>query len=115
MSTINTIDTRQLQTHHRQNYGHPLPPSETSPHSTPTHSPQQGSSNTFQNREHILTQSQSQPNTPPRQPTQTIQYIPAQPSIAQNPNPVLTINTLHTNPTTNSTTSRTLYRLLYSI
>ena len=50
LSTINTIDTQQFQTHHRQNYDPPpSPPSETPPHSTPTHSPQQGSSNTIQN------------------------------------------------------------------
>ena len=110
LSTINTIDTQTLQTHHRQNYDPPPHRSETSPHSTPTYSPQQGSSNTFQNREHTLTQSQSQPNTSPRQSTQTIQYVPAQPSIAQNPNSVLTINTLHTNSITNTTTSRTLSR-----
>ena len=110
LSTIKTVDTQPLQTRHRQIYDPPLPPSENFTHSTPTHSPQQGSSKTFQNREHILTQSQSQPNTPPRQSTQTIQYIPAQPSIAQNPNTVLTYNTLHTNPVTNTTTFRTLSR-----
>ena len=69
LSTINAVDTQPLQTHHRQNYDPPPPPSKTSTHSTPTHSPQQGSSYTFQNREHTLTQSQSQLNTPPRQST----------------------------------------------
>ena len=110
LSTIKTIETQSPQTHRRQNYDPPLPPSETSTHSTPTHSPQQGSSSTFQIREHSLTVSQSQTTTPPRQSTQTIQYIPAQPSISQNTNTVLTINTLHTSPTNNTTTSRTLLR-----
>ena len=41
-----------------------------------------------------------------------IQYIPAQPSISQNTNNVLTINTLHTNLITNASTSRTLSRPL---
>ena len=52
LSTVNTVDTQPLQTQHRQNYDPPPPPSETSTHSTPTHSPQQSSSNTFQNPEH---------------------------------------------------------------
>ena len=52
LSTINTVDTQPLQTRHRQNYGPPPPPSEKSTHSSPTHSPQQGSSNSFRNREH---------------------------------------------------------------
>ena len=52
----------------------------------------------------------AQPNTPPRQSTQTIHYIPAQPSISQHTNPVLTINTLHTNPITDTTISRILSR-----
>ena len=68
------------------------------------------SSNTFQIREHTLTGSQSQTTTPPRQSTQTIHYILAQPSISQNTNTALTINTLHTNHITNTTTSRTLSR-----
>ena len=110
LSTINTVDTQPLQTRHRQNYDPPPPSSENSTHSTLTHSPQHGSSNTIQTREHTLTQPRSQPNTPPGQSTQTILYIPAQPSISQNTNPVLTINTLHTNPITNTTFSRTLSR-----
>ena len=48
--------------------------------------------------------------TPPQQSTQPIQYIPAQSSISQISNPILTINTLHTNTRTNLTTSRTLSR-----
>ena len=39
-----------------------------------------------------------------------IQYIPAQSSISQNTNTVLTIKTLHTNPITDATPSRTLSR-----
>ena len=111
LSTINTIDTQPLQTHRRQNYDPPPPPSENSSHTTPQHSPQQGSSNTF-HMKHTLTGSQSQTTTPPRQSTQMIQFIPAQPSISQNTNNVLTINTLHTNLITNASTSRTLSRPL---
>ena len=77
LSTINTIDTQPHQTHHRQNYDPPPPPSENTTHSTPTHSPQQGSSKTFQFREHTLPGSQSQTTTPPIQSTQTIQCNPA--------------------------------------
>ena len=54
--------------------------------------------------------SQSQTTTPPQYYTQTIQYIPAQPSISQNTNTLLIINTLHTNAITNTTTSLTLSR-----
>ena len=101
----------------QRNYDPPPPPSNHSNHSTPQSSPQQGSSNQNQ----PLTQSQFQMATPPQQAqsqfqiqtstqqsTQPTQYIPAQSSISQNTNPILTINTLHTNPGTNLTTSRTL-------
>ena len=109
---MNTIDTQPLQTHQRiqQNYDPPPSPSENSTRSTPRTSPQQGTSNTFQTRQHTLTESQFQTTTSPRQSLQTIQYIPAQPSISQKTNTVLTINTLHTNPTTIATTSRTFSR-----
>ena len=68
LSTMNTIDTQPLSKHHiiQQNYDPPPLPSEKSTHSTPQHSPQQGSSDTFQIREHTLTGSQSQTTTPPR-------------------------------------------------
>ena len=109
---MNTIDTQPLRTHHiiQRNFDPPPPTSENSTHSAPQTSPQQGSSNTFQARQHTLAESQFQTTTPPRQSPQTIQYIPAQPSISQKTNTVLTINTLHTNPITNATPSRTLSR-----
>ena len=85
------------------------PPSNDSTHSTPHNSPQQGSSNTFSTRQPTFNATQFQTTTPPIQSPQTIPYIPAQPPI-QSTNPTLTINTLHTNPTSNATTSRTLSR-----
>ena len=115
--TMNTIDTQPLQTHQmiQQNYDPPHPPSKTSTLSTPQTSPQQVSSNTFQIREHTSTESQFQTTTPPRQSSQTIQYIPAQSSISQNTKSVLIINTLLSNPITNATTSRTCQDLLYHL
>ena len=109
---MNTIETQPLQTHQmiHQKYDPTPPRTENSTHTTPQTSPQQGSSNTFQTREHTLTGSQFQITTPPRQSTQTIQYIPAQPSISQNTSTVLTMNTLYTNQITNATTSHTLSR-----
>ena len=105
---MNTIDPQHLQTQQKihRKYDPPPLPSEISSHSTPQPSPQPGSSNTIQIREHTSTGSQFQTTTPSRQSTQTIQYIPAHSST----NTVLTINTLHTNPITNATTSRTLSR-----
>ena len=94
----------------QQLYDPPRAPSDNFTHSTPQASPQQGSSSTFQSQNQTLTRSQFQITTSPQQSTQSIQYPPAQSSIPQNPNPVLTINTLHTNPITNPTTSRTLAR-----
>ena len=54
---MNTIDTQPLQTPQmiQRNYDPPPLPSENSTHSTPQTSPQQGSSNTFQTREHTST------------------------------------------------------------
>ena len=93
LSKMNAIDTQPLQLHQmiQRNYDPPPLPSETSTHSTPQTSLQQGSSNTFQTREHTLTGSQFQTTTPSRQSSPTIQYIPAQSSISQITNTVLTI------------------------
>ena len=125
LSKTNTTIIKQPQTPQimQRNYDHPPPPSNHSNHNTPHSSPQQGSSNTFQTQNQPLTQSQFQRATPPQQTqsqlqmptspqqsTQSIQYISAQSTISQKTNPILTINTLHTNPGTNLTTSRTLSR-----
>ena len=109
---MNTVDTQPLQIQQtiKRIYDPPPLPSENSTHTTPQPSPQPGSSNTFQIREHTSIGSQFQTTTPSRKSTQTVQYIPAQSSISQNTNTVLIINTLHTHPITNATTSRTLSR-----
>ena len=88
----------------------PPPPSENSTHSTPHNSPQQGSSNTFSIRQHPIHETQFHTNTTPIQSHQTLQYLPAQPSVSSKTSAILTINTLHTNPITNGTTSRNLSR-----
>ena len=113
LSVTSTIDTQPPQTHHtiQRNYDPLPPPSENSTHSTPHNSPQHGSSNTFPIRQHPLHETQIHTNTTPIQPHQTLQYLPAQPSVSSNTSPILTINTLHTNPITNViTTSRNLSR-----
>ena len=112
LSVTNTIDTQPPKLHHtiQRNYDPPLPPSENSTHSTPHNSPQQGSSNTFSIRQNPLHETQFHTSTTPIQSHQTLQYLPAQPSVSSNTSPILTINTLHTNPITNVTTSRNLSR-----
>ena len=114
ISVTNTIDTQSLQTHQtiQRNYDPPPPPCENSTHSTPHNSPQQGSSNSFSIRQHLLHETQFHSNTSPIQPHQPLQYLPAQPSVSSNTSPILTIITLHTNPITNVTTSRNLSRPL---
>ena len=100
------------QTHHRRqrNYDPPPSPSEISIHSTPHISPQQGSSNTFSIRQNPLHETQFHTSTTPIQSHQTLLYLPAQSSVSSSTPPILTINTLHTNPKTNVTTSRNLSR-----
>ena len=85
-------------------------PFNNSTHSTPHNSPQQGSSNTFSTRQPPLNETQIQTTSPHIQSPQTIPYLPAQPPVQPVTSPILTINTLHTNPTTNVSTSRTLSR-----
>ena len=92
------IQPPQLQQRLQRNYDPPPPPTNNSIHSTPHSSPQQGSPNTNRTQNQPLNQSQFHIATPPQQSTQSLQYIPAQSSISQNTNPILTINTLHTNP-----------------
>ena len=112
LSATNTIDTQTTQTlHARQlNYDPPPPPSENSIHSTPQNSPQQGSSNTFSIRQNPLHETQFHTSTTPIQSHQTLQYLPAQSPVSSSTPPILTINTLHTNPITIVTTSRNLSR-----
>ena len=112
LSVTNTNDTQPPQEHHtiQQNYDPPPPPSENSTYSTPNNSPQQGSSNTFSIRQNPLHETQFHTSPTPMQSHQTLQYLPAQPSASFNTSPILTINTLHTNPITNVTTSRNLSR-----
>ena len=114
-STISmTNDTETLSSSIHQtiprNYDPPPPPSIHSTHSTPHNSPQQGSSNTFFTQQPPLNETQFQTTTPPIQSPQTIPYIPAQIPVQYNNPPILTINTLHTNPISNVTTSSTLSR-----
>ena len=114
-STISmTNDTETLSSSIHQtiprNYDPPPPPSIHSTHSTPHNSPQQGSSNTFSTQQPPLNETQFQTTTPPIQLPQTIPYIPAQIPVQYNNPPILTINTLHTNPISNATTSSTLSR-----
>ena len=94
LSVTNTIDTQPPQSHHtiQRNYDPPPPPSENSIHRTPHNSPQQGSSITFSIRQHPLHETQFHTNTTPIQSHQTIQYLPAQPSVSSNTSPILTIN-----------------------
>ena len=109
LSVTNTSETQTPSIHHtiQRNYDPPPPPSNNSTHSTPQNSPQQGSSNALSSRQPPLNESQFQTTTPPIQSPQTIPYLPAQPPIQSTTPPILTINTLHTNPITNVTTSRT--------
>ena len=108
LSVTDTIGTQPPQEHHtiQQNYDPPPPPSENSPNSTPHNSPQQGSSNTFSIRQNPLHETQFHTSPTPMQSHQTLQYLPAQPSVSSNASPLSTIITLHTNPITNITTSR---------
>ena len=112
LSVTKTIDTQPPQINHtiQQNYDPPPLPSDYSTHSTHHNSPQQGSSNTFSTRQQLLHETQFHTTTPPMRSSQTIQYLPAQPLVPSITPPILTINTLHTNPITNVTTSRTLSR-----
>ena len=112
LSATNTFDTQIPQTHHaiQRNHDPSPPPSENSTHSTPHNSPQQVSSNTFSITQNPLHETQFHTSTTPIQSHQTLQYRQAQPSVSSNTSPILTINTLHTNPTTNVTTSRSLSR-----
>ena len=112
LSVTNTSETQTPSIHHtiQRNYDPPPPPSNNSTHSTPHNSPQRGSSNTFSTRQPPLNESHFQATTPPVQSPQTKAYFPAQPPVQSTTPPILTINTLHTNPITNVTTSRTLSR-----
>ena len=111
-STMTTIATQLPQSHQMisRNYDPPPSPSNNSTYSTPQASPQQGSSNIAPGQNPTFNRVQFQLTTPPQQSPQSIQYIPAQSTISQTTNPVLTPNTLHTNPLSNPTTSRTLSR-----
>ena len=74
-------------------------------------SPQQGSSKTLTITIKTPKKTQFQTNTSTTQPIhRTLQYTPVHTSLTQNRQPVLTINTLHTNPLSNFTTSRNLSR-----
>ena len=112
ISMTNDTETLPSSIHQTipQNYDPPPPPSIHSTHSTPHNSPQQGSSNTFSTQQPPLNETQFQTTTPPIQSPQTIPYIPAQIPVQSNNPPILTINTLHTNPISNATTSSTLSR-----
>ena len=111
LSVTNTSETQTSSVHHtiQPTYDPPPPPSNNSTHSTPHKSPRQGSSNTFTTRQPLLNETQFE-TTPPIQSPQTIPYLPAQPPVQSATPPILSINTLHTNPITNVTTSRTLSR-----
>ena len=111
LPVTNTIYTQPPQLHHTiQRTYDPPPQSENSTHSTSHISPQQGSSYIFSIRQNPLHETQFHTSPTPMQSHQTLQYLPAQPFVSSNRSPILTNNTLHTNPITNVTTSRSLSR-----
>ena len=110
----NTNITQPLSIHHTspRNYD---PPPQYSTHTTSHYSPQQSSSNapitnTIQNPPEV----QFQTNTSTTQLThQTLPYNLARTSHTQNTQPILTINTLHSNVLSEYTTSRNYLDLHY--